>query len=110
MKATPKMLIALAGHVQGDELSEEVLRGCEEFLCSFFLSRWNPHWGSKDAHVLLFKQLRDQQGVNKLPGTQGAWIEHMRCAHDQAIIFFMAPRYGIKPVLTLQPGGGYGDT
>ena len=32
----------------------------------------------------LFKQLRVEQGVDKLPATHGAWIEHMRRAHVQA--------------------------
>ena len=32
----------------------------------------------------LFKQLRVEQGVDKLPATHGAWIEHMRHDHVQA--------------------------
>ena len=51
MKASPTILIALAGLGDGEEPSEEVLRGCEEFLS--FLSMWSPHWGSKDAQVLI---------------------------------------------------------
>ena len=46
--ANPTILIALVGHGQRDEPSEEGLRGCEEFLCSHFC----PHWGSKDAQVV----------------------------------------------------------
>ena len=87
-KATPTILIALAGHGQGDELSEEVLRGCEEVLCSLFCPGGVHIGEAKMLLCFLSKQLRDEQGVNKLPGTQGAWIEHMRCAHVQAIIFF----------------------
>ena len=54
-----------------------MLRGGEENSVLSSLSAWSPHWGSKDAQVVSFKQLRDQQGVDKLPGTQGAWIEHI---------------------------------
>ena len=36
MKANPIIMIALAGLGQGDEPSEEVLRGCGEFSCSLF--------------------------------------------------------------------------
>ncbi len=35
----------------------------------------------------LFKQLRVEQGVDKLPAIHGAWIEHMRRAHVQANIW-----------------------
>ena len=40
-------LCNFAGLGEGDEPSEEVLRGCEEFLCSLLC----PHWASKDAQV-----------------------------------------------------------
>ena len=48
-EANHTILIALVGHGQQDEPSEEELRmhGCEQFLCSHFC----PHWGSKDAQV-----------------------------------------------------------
>ena len=36
MNASPTILIALAGLGEGDEPSEEVIYGCEEFLCSLF--------------------------------------------------------------------------
>ena len=49
------------------------------------LSWWSPHRGSKDAQVFFFLQLRDEQGVDRLPPTQGAWTE--RCAHVQANIW-----------------------
>ena len=35
----------------------------------------------------LLKQLTDDQGVDKLPPTQGAWIEHIRRAHVQCNIW-----------------------
>ena len=42
---------------------------------------------AKIRRWFLFKQLRVEQGVDKLPATHGAWIEHMRCAHVQANIW-----------------------
>ena len=85
MKASPTILIALAGRGEGEEPFEEVLRGCEEFLCSLFCPR-GVHIG--EAKMLRwFKQLRDEQGVDKLKPTQGAWIEHIRRAHVQANIW-----------------------
>ena len=36
MKASATILIALASLGEREEPSEEVLRGCEEFLCSIF--------------------------------------------------------------------------
>ena len=36
MKASPTILTALAGLGEGDEPSEDVLRGCGEFMCSLF--------------------------------------------------------------------------
>ena len=41
---------------------------------------------AKMRRCFLFKQLRVEQGVDKLPATHGAWIEHMRRAHIQADI------------------------
>ena len=83
-KANLTILIALVGHGQRDEPSEEGLRGCEEFICSHFC----PHWGSIYAQVVFSKQLRVEQGVDKLPATHGAWIDHMRRARFQANIWY----------------------
>ena len=83
LKASPTILRALADLGEGDEPSEEVLRGCEEFLCSLF-SPVGVHFGqAKMLRWFLFKQLTDEQGVDKLPPTQGAWIEHICRAHVQ---------------------------
>ena len=80
-------MIALAGHRYGDEPSEEVSRGCEEFLCYIF-SPDRVHIGeAKLLTCFLFNQRRDEQGVDKLPATQGAWIEQILPAHGQANIW-----------------------
>ena len=85
-KANPTTMIALAGHGRGDAPSEEVLRCCEDFLCSLFCPGGVRIGETNMRRWFLFKQLRDEQGVDKLPATHGAWIEHMRRAHVQANI------------------------
>ena len=47
-KTNTTILIALVGHGQRVEPSEEGLHGYVEFLCSHFC----PHWGSKYAQVV----------------------------------------------------------
>ena len=89
-KENPTILIALAGHDQGDERSEEVLCGYEVFICSLFCPNEIHIWEAMVLRCFLFKQPRGEQGVDTLPPTQGAWIEHMRCAHVQANIWHQA--------------------
>ena len=80
-KANPTTMLALAGHGHGDEPSEEVLRVCEEFLCSLFCPGGVRIGEAKMRRWFLFKQLRNEQGVDKLPATHGTWIEHnTRCS------------------------------
>ena len=78
-KANPTILIALVGHGQGDEPFEEGLRGYEEFLCSHFC----PHWEANMRGWFLFKQ----QGVDKLPVTHIAWIEHICAVPTSRLIY-----------------------
>ncbi|XP_014665031.1 PREDICTED: uncharacterized protein LOC106807252 [Priapulus caudatus] len=87
LKASPTILIALAGLGEGDEPSEKVIHGCEEFLCSLSCPS-GVHIGQANMlRWFLFKQLKDEQGVDELPPTQGAWIQHIRRAHVQANIW-----------------------
>ena len=79
-------MISLAGHRQGDEPSEEVLCDFGEYLCSLFYPGGVRIGEAKMRRWFLFKQLRDEQGVDKLPATHGAWIEHMSRAHVQVNI------------------------
>ena len=58
-----------------------MLRDCEEFLRSLFCPGEVHIEEVKKVGCFLFKKLGDEQGVDKLPSTQGAWIEHMRSAH-----------------------------
>ena len=61
--------------------------GCEEFLCSLFCPSGVHIGEARMLRWFLFKQLKDEQGVDKLPPTQEAWIEHIRRAHVQANIW-----------------------
>ena len=55
MKASPTILIALAGLGEGEEPSEEVLRGCEEFLC-YLLCPCGVHIGEAKMLRCFFVQ------------------------------------------------------
>ena len=68
---------------EGHEPTEAVMRGCEEFLCSMFCPSGVSIGQAKRLRWCLFKQLKDEEGVDKLPPTQGAWVEHIRRAHIQ---------------------------
>ena len=87
LKTSPTVLMALAGLGEGDEPSAEVVRGCEEFLCYLFCPSGLQIGQATTLRWFLFKQLKDDQGVDKLPPTRGAWIEHIRRAHVQANIW-----------------------
>ena len=60
-------MITLSVHGRGDEPSEEVLRCCGEFLCSLFCPGGVRIGEAKMCRWFLFKQLRDEQEVDKLP-------------------------------------------
>ena len=48
------------------------------------MSRVDLHYPCEQNMVVLFKLLRHEQGLNKLPRTHGAWLEHTRRAQVQA--------------------------
>ncbi len=83
MRTNLDILEAIAGLGEGHEPTEAVMRGCEEFLCSMFCPSGVSIGQAKRLRWCLFKQLKDEQGVDKLPPTQGAWVEHIRRAHIQ---------------------------
>ena len=56
-------------------------------LFAIFPAQLQSTLGKKIFSGVLFKQLRGEQGVDILPPTQGACIEHMRRAHVQANIW-----------------------
>ena len=56
---------------KGVEPSAEGIEGCEEFLCALFCPRRHHVTQAKDLRWHLFKQLKPDQGVDKLPTTHG---------------------------------------
>ena len=60
-----------------------VFIGCEELLCSVFCPKQLHTSQAKTRRRHLFKQLKPEQVVDKLPTTQGVWLEHIRRAHVQ---------------------------
>ena len=87
LASSPTVLAALAGLGEGAEPSAEVVKGCEEFLCALFCPRRLHITQAKDLRWHLFKLLKPEQGVDKLPPTHGAWLEHIRRAHVQASVW-----------------------
>ena len=69
MKVSPEVLIVLSDLGKGDEPSEKVLQ--RVFLLSVLLY-WYPNWSRKYSQVMFVKKnLKDEQGVDKLPPTRG---------------------------------------
>ena len=90
--------MALAGLGEGEEPSEEVLRGCEEFLCSLFCP-CGVHIG--EAKMLRYfcssySEMNKELTNCYQPREHGLNII-IRHAHVQAN---MTPGYGIKPHLS----------
>jgi len=77
----------MAGRGEGVEPSAEVVEGCEALLCALFCPRRHHVTQAKDLRWHLFKQLKPVQGVDKLPPTHGAWLQHIRRAYVQASIW-----------------------
>ena len=72
----------------------------KSFLSLFSVQVESTYIGKvKMLRCFLFKQLRDEEGVDKLPATQGAWIEHV-CAVLMSRLINGTMIYGIKPHLS----------
>lgn len=87
LNASSTVLAALNGLGEGAEPSDSVVEGCEEFLCSLFCPKQLHIPKAKNLRWYLFKRLRSDQGVDMLPPTHGAWLEHIRRAHIQASVW-----------------------
>ena len=73
------VLAALAGFAEGAKQSTEVVKGCEEFLCTPLCAMWTIiwmalHYPCEKRLVVLFKLLRYEQGLNKLPRTHWCMV------------------------------------
>jgi len=84
LAASPTTIATMSRLGEGPEPSAEVVKGCEEFLCTLFSPLRMQITQAKNLRWQLFKQLKTEQGVDKLPPTHGAWLEHIRRAHVQA--------------------------
>ena len=87
LASSSTVIAALNGLGEGPEPSDEVVKGCEEFLCSLFCPKRLHITQANNLRWHLFKQLKTDQGVDKLPPTHGAWLEHTRRAHAQANVW-----------------------
>jgi len=84
MRADDDVIHALAELGAGLYPSSQVLTGCEKYMCQLF----KP--GFESAAMLrwhMFKQFKDNQGVEKLFPTPGSITEHILRAHLQANIW-----------------------
>ena len=64
-----------------------MFNGSEEFLCSVFCPEQLHTSQAKTVGWHLFKQLKPDQGVDKLPTTRIVWLEHIRRAHVQGSVW-----------------------
>ena len=87
LEADVEALSAIEHLGEGDHPSESVIKGCETFLCSLFCPKDQKITKSSELRWYLFKQLKEDQGVEKLSPTPGAWREHILRAHLQANIW-----------------------
>ena len=74
LKASDNVISALAPLGVESYPSDQVLSGCEQFLCQLFKPNTVT---AKQARWIMFKQLKPNQGVEKLFPTQGAIIQHI---------------------------------
>ena len=84
LKAGDDVVNALSELGVGVYPAPDVLAGCEKFLCQLFKPGSES---AKELRWLMFKQLKGNQGVEKLFPTKGAITEHILRAHLQANIW-----------------------
>ena len=82
-----QVLTSLSNLGIGDQPTEQVLSGCELFICRLFNSKTDTFSDAKQLRWHHFRNLKPNQGVEKLPPTQGAMHEHIKRAHLQCKIW-----------------------
>jgi len=87
MTSPPDVVSSLQMLGEGDSPAEEVLDGCEAFLCSLCCPKGVKLSRASSLRWHLFKMVKPEQGVDKLPPTQGAWKQHILRAYLQANIW-----------------------
>ena len=68
-----------------------MFNGSEEFLCSVFCPEQLHTSQAKTLGWHLFKHLKPDQGVDKLPTTRIVWLEHIRRIHVQWSVWSQDP-------------------
>ena len=84
LKACGDVISALAGLGIGKIPPQTVLSGCLKFICQLFNDSFTTA-GALRWHM--FRQLKINQGIEKLPPTEGVMIEHILRPH---------PTYGCR--------------
>lgn len=87
LEAGPDVIAAINNLGKGSEPSEDVIKGCEKFLVNLLCAK---NIVVNNAHELrwhMFCHLKEDQGVEHLPPTYGAWLEHIKRAHLQSNIW-----------------------
>ena len=69
----------------GTEPTEDVISGCMKFLMSLFSNDVNMNPAT--CRWSKYKHLPAGHGVEALPPTEGAWLEHIKRAHFQALVW-----------------------
>ena len=87
LKASPSIITAISALGIGSEPSKETIQGCVSFLCSLFCKKGITITQPHTLRWTLFKQQGTDKGVDMLPPTFGAWLEHIKRAHCQAAIW-----------------------
>lgn len=87
LKADATTVAAINSLGIGCEPSDETIDGCMSFLCSLFCKKGVNITQPYSLRWLLFKQQSNDKGVEMLPPTLGAWTEHIRRAHCQAVVW-----------------------
>ncbi|KAG1667291.1 hypothetical protein GQR58_018537 [Nymphon striatum] len=87
LKASPSIITAISALGIGSEPSKETIQGCVSFLCSLFCKKGITITQPHTLRWTLFKQHGTDKGVDMLPPTFGAWLEHIKRAHCQAAIW-----------------------
>jgi len=87
IESSQPIVSAIAQLEDGDEPSDSTIRGCEEYFCRLFSPKGVVIRDAAELLWYIFHPLKEDQGVEKLPPTAGAWEEHIRRAHLQAHVW-----------------------
>ena len=87
LQAPESVSKALSDLGKGNFPSPEVVSGCEEFICMLLSTRDVSATTAASLRWKKFKKLTPSQGIDKLPPTPGAMLQHIYRAHLQASIW-----------------------